>query len=85
MGARPVRAVVTRVAGIDCGTNSIRLLIGDLVGDGVPDGLRDVHREMRIVRLGQGVDRTGRLAPDALDRTRAALTDYARTIDELDS
>jgi exopolyphosphatase/guanosine-5'-triphosphate,3'-diphosphate pyrophosphatase len=79
-----VRAVVTRVAGIDCGTNSIRLLIGDLVGDGVPDGrLRDVHREMRIVRLGQGVDRTGRLAPDALDRTRAALTDYARTIDEL--
>ena len=39
--------------------------------------LRDVHREMRIVRLGQGVDATGRFAPDALERTRAALVDYA--------
>jgi exopolyphosphatase / guanosine-5'-triphosphate,3'-diphosphate pyrophosphatase len=74
-----VRAVVTRVAGIDCGTNSIRLLVGDFVSD----GLRDVHREMRIVRLGQGVDRTGRLAPEALERTKTALADYARTIDEL--
>jgi exopolyphosphatase/guanosine-5'-triphosphate,3'-diphosphate pyrophosphatase len=64
---------VTRVAAIDCGTNSIRLLIADWV-----DGrLRDVHREMRIVRLGQGVDATGRFAPEALDRTRAALADYA--------
>jgi len=59
---------VTRVAGIDCGTNSIRLLISD---DGV-----DVVREMRIVRLGQGVDRTGRLAPEALERTRVALAEY---------
>jgi exopolyphosphatase/guanosine-5'-triphosphate,3'-diphosphate pyrophosphatase len=64
---------MTRVAAIDCGTNSIRLLIADLV-----DGrLRDVHREMRIVRLGQGVDATGRFVPAALDRTRAALADYA--------
>jgi exopolyphosphatase/guanosine-5'-triphosphate,3'-diphosphate pyrophosphatase len=64
---------VTRVAAIDCGTNSIRLLIADAV-----DGhLRDVHREMRIVRLGQGVDATGRFAPDALERTRGALADYA--------
>lgn len=70
---------MTRVAAIDCGTNSVRLLVGDLL----TDGLQDVHREMRIVRLGQGVDRTGRLAPDALERTRAALVDYARTIDEL--
>lgn len=62
-----------RVAGIDCGTNSIRLLVAD-----VQDGkLRDVHREMRIVRLGQGVDATGRFAADALARTRAALFDYA--------
>ncbi|WP_440210198.1 Ppx/GppA phosphatase family protein, partial [Campylobacter coli] len=61
------------VAAIDCGTNSIRLLIADHV-----DGrLRDVHREMRIVRLGQGVDATGQFAPDALERTRAALVDYA--------
>lgn len=64
---------MTRVAAIDCGTNSIRLLIAEQV-----DGhLRDVHREMRIVRLGQGVDATGRFAPDALDRTRVALVDYA--------
>ncbi len=64
---------MTCVAAIDCGTNSIRLLIAD-----ADDGqLRDVHREMRIVRLGQGVDATGRFAPDALQRTRAALVDYA--------
>jgi exopolyphosphatase/guanosine-5'-triphosphate,3'-diphosphate pyrophosphatase len=67
-----------RVAGIDCGTNSIRLLVAD---DGA-GGLVDVHRELRIVRLGQGVDRTGRLAPDALERTRVALADYADTIRE---
>ena len=65
-----------RVAGIDCGTNSIRLLIAE------PDGagLRDVAREMRIVRLGQGVDRTGRLAPEAIERTRVALAEYAGMI-----
>jgi exopolyphosphatase/guanosine-5'-triphosphate,3'-diphosphate pyrophosphatase len=64
---------MNRVAAVDCGTNSIRLLIADKV-----DGrLRDVHREMRIVRLGQGVDATGQFAPDAVARTQAALTDYA--------
>lgn len=64
---------MNRVAAIDCGTNSIRLLIADR-----SDGrLRDLHREMRIVRLGQGVDATGQFAPDALERTRAALVDYA--------
>ncbi|WAX55926.1 Ppx/GppA family phosphatase [Jatrophihabitans cynanchi] len=69
---------MTRVAGIDCGTNSIRLLIAD-----ADDGrLLDIVREMRIVRLGQGVDRTGRLAPDALERTRVALADYAASIAE---
>lgn len=62
-----------RVAAVDCGTNSIRLLIADAA-----DGrLTDVHREMRIVRLGQGVDATGEFAPDALARTRAALVAYA--------
>ncbi|MCV7267113.1 Ppx/GppA phosphatase family protein [Mycolicibacterium doricum] len=62
-----------RVAAVDCGTNSIRLLIADAA-----DGrLTDVHREMRIVRLGQGVDATGEFAPDALARTRAALAAYA--------
>lgn len=64
---------MNRVAAVDCGTNSIRLLIADRV-----DGrLRDVHREMRIVRLGQGVDATGQFAPEALARTKAALGDYA--------
>lgn len=64
---------MSRFAGIDCGTNSIRLLIAD-----VSDGrLRDVHRETRIVRLGQGVDATGEFAPEAIARTRDALADYA--------
>ena len=62
-----------RVAAIDCGTNSIRLLIADREGG----RLRDVHREMRIVRLGEGVDATGRFSTGALTRTRAALLDYA--------
>jgi exopolyphosphatase/guanosine-5'-triphosphate,3'-diphosphate pyrophosphatase len=66
-----------RVAAIDCGTNSIRLLVAELTHrhDGSVD-LRDLHREMRVVRLGQGVDATGRLAPEALERTRTALADY---------
>jgi exopolyphosphatase/guanosine-5'-triphosphate,3'-diphosphate pyrophosphatase len=64
---------MTRVAGIDCGTNSIRLLIAD-IEDGM---LTDVVRQMRVVRLGQDVDRTGRLAPAAIERTRIALVDYA--------
>jgi len=68
---------VNRVAAIDCGTNSIRLLVADLDRG----RLRDVHREMRIVRLGQGVDATGQFAPDALARTRAALVDYAALLD----
>ncbi|OBJ12926.1 Ppx/GppA phosphatase family protein [Mycobacterium colombiense] len=67
-----------RLAGIDCGTNSIRLLIADFDGG----RLRDVHRETRIVRLGQGVDATGEFAADAIARTRAALTDYAASIKE---
>jgi exopolyphosphatase/guanosine-5'-triphosphate,3'-diphosphate pyrophosphatase len=65
-----------RVASVDCGTNSIRLLVAD-VADGK---LVDIVRDMRIVRLGQGVDRTGRLAPEALERTRVALAEYAATI-----
>ena len=66
-----------RVAAIDCGTNSIRLLIADRAPRDGGVRLTDLHREMRIVRLGEGVDATGRFAPEALARTRAALTDYA--------
>jgi exopolyphosphatase/guanosine-5'-triphosphate,3'-diphosphate pyrophosphatase len=68
-----------RVAAIDCGTNSIRLLIADVVGD----TLTDVARRMEIVRLGAGVDRTGTLAPEAIARTRRALLGYAAEIAEL--
>ena len=70
---------MTRVAALDCGTNSLRLLVAD-VSD---DRLTDVHREMRVVRLGQGVDRTGELAAEALQRTRAALVDYAAVASRL--
>ncbi len=68
-----------RVAAIDCGTNSIRLLVADRTGDGP---LRDVAREMRVVRLGQGVDATGAFVPEAIERTRAALEEYAGIIAE---
>ncbi|MCV7430815.1 Ppx/GppA phosphatase family protein [Mycolicibacterium bacteremicum] len=67
-----------RVGAVDCGTNSIRLLIAE----GGADGLSDVHREMRIVRLGQGVDATGEFAPEALARTEAALADYVALMRE---
>ncbi|WP_213576941.1 Ppx/GppA phosphatase family protein [Rhodococcus sp. USK13] len=70
---------MTRVAAVDCGTNSIRLLIADIDTDGA---LHDVCREMRVVRLGQGVDATGRLAPEAIERTRLALSEYARLISD---
>lgn len=71
---------VGRVAAIDCGTNSIRLLIADRDGG----RLTDLHREMRIVRLGEGVDATGRFAADALARTEAALRDYAELLRHFD-
>ncbi len=76
VGARPVRPV--RVAAIDCGTNSLRLLVADV--DPEAGLLTDVDRRMEIVRLGQGVDSTGRLAPEALERTLRALRGYARVI-----
>ncbi|MFJ3957739.1 exopolyphosphatase [Arthrobacter sp. NPDC090010] len=67
------------MAAIDCGTNSIRLLIADRDAKG---HLEDVVRQMRVVRLGQDVDKTGAFAPEALDRTFAAAEEYARLIQE---
>jgi len=67
-----------RVAAVDCGTNSLRLLLADV--DPGRAELADVVRRMEIVRLGQGVDKTGRLAPEALARTMAVLRDYAGVI-----
>lgn len=62
-----------RVAAIDCGTNSIRLLIAEVQGD----HFREITREMEIVRLGQGVDQTGQFHVDAIERTLAAVDKYA--------
>lgn len=66
---------MTRVAAIDCGTNSIRLLVADV--DLAAGTLTDLDRRMEVVRLGQGVDRTGRIAPEALERTLDATRRYA--------
>lgn len=71
---------MTRVAAIDCGTNSIRLLVAD--ADPATGEFTELDRRMEIVRLGQGVDRTGRLAPEALERTFAACRRYAAVIKE---
>jgi exopolyphosphatase/guanosine-5'-triphosphate,3'-diphosphate pyrophosphatase len=65
-----------RVAAIDCGTNSIRLLIADIDGN----NFREVVRDMQIVRLGQGVDETGQFHPDAITRTLAAVDKFAAEI-----
>ena len=65
-----------RVAAIDCGTNSIRLLIADIDGN----NFREVVRDMEIVRLGQGVDETGQFHPDAIERTLAAVDKFAAEI-----
>lgn len=65
-----------RVAAIDCGTNSIRLLIADIDGD----NSREITRQMEVVRLGQGVDKTGAFHPDAIARTLAAVDLYAAEI-----
>ena len=70
--------MTSRVAAIDCGTNSIRLLVADV--DPVRRTLTDVDRRLEIVRLGQGVDKTGRLAPEALERTLGALREYVAII-----
>ncbi|MFN8158599.1 MAG: Ppx/GppA phosphatase family protein [Candidatus Nanopelagicales bacterium] len=70
---------MTRVAAIDCGTNAIRLLVAD-VRDGV---VHDLDRRMETVRLGEGVDATGRLADAALERTFSACERYAAIVGDL--
>jgi exopolyphosphatase/guanosine-5'-triphosphate,3'-diphosphate pyrophosphatase len=72
---------MSRVAAIDCGTNSIRLLVADIDAAGEAPRLTELTRQMEIVRLGAGVDRTGELAPTALERTFAALRRYAADIE----
>ncbi len=70
---------MTRVAAVDCGTNTIKLLVADL--DRASGAQESLVRELRIVRLGQDVDRTGRLADEALDRVFAAVEEYAAVVD----
>ena len=65
------------VAAIDCGTNSTRLLVADENG-------RELVRLMRITRLGQGVDRNGELAPEAIARTVGVLHEFRRSMDRFD-
>ena len=75
---------MTRVAAIDCGTNTIRLLIAEArCDDSGRPRLEVLRRRNEIVRLGQGVDRTGLLDPEALERTLAAVDSYAADCTEL--
>ena len=71
---------MARVAAIDCGTNSIRLLIADIT-DG---NFKELVRDMQIVRLGQGVDQTKKFHPDAIERTLAAVEQFAKQITSKD-
>lgn len=70
---------MSRVAGVDIGTNSVRLLVADI--DRADGPLKTIDRRMRITRLGQGVDSTRRLAPEAIDRTVAVLREYREAIE----
>lgn len=74
-GQRPSRDLPGPVAAIDCGTNSIRLLVCETPAE-------PLVREMRVVRLGEGIDATGRMSEAALERTFAALDDYAALVRE---
>ena len=76
------RGLMTRVAAVDCGTNTIKLLVADLDPEG--GEAAELVRESRMVRLGQGVDRTGRLADVALARVFAAVEEYAALISRHD-
>ncbi|AXH97309.1 Ppx/GppA phosphatase family protein [Ornithinimicrobium avium] len=67
-----------RVGAVDCGTNSIRLLVADVGTDGTGRPvLQEISRQLQIVRLGEGIDATGRISPEAMARTLAAAEGYA--------
>ena len=73
---------MSRLAAVDIGTNSVRLLVADVDGSGRDAKLDTLDRRMRITRLGQGVDRTRSLAPEAIGRTVDVLREYRRALDE---
>ena len=74
---------MTRLAGVDIGTNSVRLLVADVDGHGRDARVTPVDRRMRITRLGQGVDAARALAPEAIARTIEVLREYRGVIDNL--
>lgn len=74
---------MTRLAAVDIGTNSVRLLVADVEGTGRDATLVPVERRMRITRLGQGVDQARALAPEAIERSVAVLREYGEVIREL--
>jgi exopolyphosphatase / guanosine-5'-triphosphate,3'-diphosphate pyrophosphatase len=74
---------MTRLAGVDIGTNSTRLLVADVEGNGPDVRLTPLDRRMRITRLGQGVDATRRLNPDAIERTLETLREFQGALREL--
>jgi exopolyphosphatase/guanosine-5'-triphosphate,3'-diphosphate pyrophosphatase len=74
---------VTRLAAVDIGTNSVRLLVADVEGTGRDATLVPVERRMRITRLGQGVDKARALAPEAIERSVAVPREYGQVIREL--
>jgi Exopolyphosphatase len=74
---------MTRVAAIDIGTNSTRLLVADVEGSGADARVTQIQREMRITRLGAGVDADRALRPDAIERTVSVLREYGEIIERL--